>query len=634
MRITSLSGKGLLSLDDFTLSLSNRVAFAVGPNGAGKSNTARLLTVSQRAIEAGDGSSREVARQLAAFLQARHVGATSPGIEVRVAVRLTDPVEQALMTEFMRAMVTGALVGNRPVENMTEIDAWADTEIAAAKLQPLMEGEIVTSHPGTDDGQWLCAYEFTAPSHDGITRRYRWNLLGSSSGTIVDADAPVSAQGVNSGVTVVQQYTGSPDPQETFVPVPGSFKLLTLLPGRRANQSIMGCTFSLSQYLSASQRRFAQMTGLPLNLAGGGRPVGLAAVLRVIFRRALVHTTDLRLLPGGGTSWSSPDLASVDGAEARLPELLMFLKNGNPAERARYRRLQELFTEFTQGRRCEVRLMQVPQTAQDGQPLPSSQVPAVWVTVSASQDPTVLVPEVPIEFAGAGAWEALVLASVLAEPAASVVVLDEPAVALHPSLQRQLGAYLLETTAQFIVITHSAELLPLAEAADVQLVRLDRDDKNATRAWAVDESCRRKMTQKLKAKGNERLPFAWRAILCEGQDDVEAIMTLSGRIGIDPRYRNIAVTDCGGRENLADYARFCMQLGITYLAVMDGDAATPAAQNNAQAARKAVSHHGGGELFEFLHTLEATFGVEKRKPSLVPSKIRELPFAGNMPDPA
>lgn len=635
MRITSLSGKGLLSLDDFALGLPNRVTFVVGPNGAGKSNTARLLSVTQRALEAGDSSSREVDRQLFAFVLARHVGSTSPGIEVRVAVKLTDPVEQTLMTEFIRSMVTGALLGSRAVENQAQIDEWADSEITVGKLQPLMEGEIVTRHPGTEDGQWTCAYEFTAASHDGSPRRYRWNLLGFSSGTIVDAEAAVPSQGVNSGVTVVQQYTGSPKPQQDpAVPVPGSFKLLTLLPGPSANQPIMGCTFHLSQYLSTSQRRFAQMTGLPLNLAGNGRPAGLATVLRVILRLALVHTSDQRLLPSGGTSWSSSHLALVDGAEARLPELLMLLKNGNPAERSRYRRLQELFTEFTQGRGCEVRLMQVPQTGQDGQPLPPSHVPAIWVTISARDDLAVLVPEVPIELAGAGAWEALVLASALAEPAASVVVLDEPAVALHTSLQRQLGAYLLEAPAQFLVITHSAELLPLAEAADVQLVRLDRDDKNATQARSVDDACRRKMTPKLKAKGNERLPFAGRAILCEGQDDVEAIMTLSERIGIDPRRRNIAVTDCGGRENLGDYAWFCTQLGIRYLAVMDGDAATPAAQNNAQAAREAVSHYGGGELFEFPHTLEATFRVGKQKPSLVPGKIRELPFAGKMPDPA
>ena len=91
------------------------------------------------------------------------------------------------------------------------------------------------------------------------------------------------------------------------------------------------------------------------------------------------------------------------------------------------------------------------------------------------------------------------------------------AVALHPSLQRQLGAHLLDAPAQFLVITHSAELLPLMGAADVKLVRLDRDDKNATGAWPVDERCRAKTARKLAAKGNERLPFAWRAILCEGR---------------------------------------------------------------------------------------------------------------------
>jgi hypothetical protein len=626
VRITSLSGKGLLSLDDFTLSLPDRVTFAVGPNGAGKSNTARLLTVSQRAIEAGDGSSPEVARQLAAFLQARHVGSTSPDIEVRVAMKLTDPVERGLMTDFVKAIVTAAVTNSRPVESLSQIDAWADTEITDAKLQPLMEGEIVTRHPGTDDGLWQCAYEFSMPGHNGAgPRRYQWSLLGSPSGSIVEIGVPAGSGGVAVAGRIHANPTG---------PVPSSFTLSTLLPDPGPNHPVMNCTFSVSQRISASQRRFAQMTGLPLNLADGGRAIGLPAVLRIILRRALVHTSDMRLLPGGGASWSSSDLMFVSGGAARLPELLKLLKNGNPAERARFRRIQELFTEFTQGRACDVRLMQVPQTAQDGQLLPPSEVPAVWVTISASQDPTALVPEVPIEFAGAGAWEALVLASVLAEPAASVVVLDEPAVALHPSLQRQLGAYLLNAPAQFLVITHSAELLPLADAADVQLVRLDRDDKNATQVRALDEACRRKMTPKLKAKGNERLPFAWRAILCEGQDDVEAIITLSERIGIDPRRRNIAVTDCGGRENLPDYAHFCAQLGIRYLAVMDGDAATPTAQNNAQTARDAISHCGGGELFEFPHTLEATFGVEKRRPSLVPGKIRGLPFAGSMPDPA
>jgi len=631
VRIPSLSGVGVLSFDQFGLGLSERVTFVVGPNGAGKSNLTRLLTICRRAVEGGDGGAGDVDRMLASFLAARHVGSQSPAVEARVAVRLTELAERELVTEFVRAMVTGSLTARRQVQNMAEIDAWAEAEITEAKLQPLMEGEIVTSHRGTPDGRWQCAYEFIAPGFDQAEHRYQWILLGWQSGTIFDADAPASTQGSD----IATRITGSSSPPSgAAIPVPGSFQLLDLLP--KPDLSTMSCTFDLSGTPSGSQRRFAGMTGLPLISPGGGRMVNLATVLRVIFRRALVQTSDTRLLPSGGVSWSSSELVLGKGAEARLPELLLTLKNGDPSERVRYQRIQDLFTQFTQGRGCEVRLMPVQQPDQDGQGTTTVQVPAVWVTVNASADPAGLDPEVPIEFAGAGAWEALVLASVLGEPSASIVVLDEPAVALHPSLQRQFGAYLLSAPAQFLMITHSAELLPLADAADVRLVRLDRDDKNATRAWPVDETCRIKMARKLAAKGNERLPFAWRAILCEGQDDVEALMTLTERMDIDLRRRNISVTDCGGRENLPDYIWFCAELGLKYLAVMDADSTTPDALASAQAVRDAVNLRHGGELAEFPVSLEVTFGVAKPKrgPSLVPAAIRALPFVGGMPDPA
>jgi predicted ATPase len=74
VRITSLSGAGVLSYDQFRLDLSERVTFVVGPNGAGKSNMARLLTICQRAVESGDGGAGDVDRLLASFLAARHVG--------------------------------------------------------------------------------------------------------------------------------------------------------------------------------------------------------------------------------------------------------------------------------------------------------------------------------------------------------------------------------------------------------------------------------------------------------------------------------------------------------------------------------------------------------------------------------
>src|ERR1700729_1517465 len=113
MRVTSLSAVGVLSFDHFTLGLSRRVTFAVGPNGAGKSNAARLLTICQRTLDLADGATGDVPRQLASFLAARHIGSPPlQGIEVRLAVRLTDDAERSLLTEFIRAMAATTLAAN------------------------------------------------------------------------------------------------------------------------------------------------------------------------------------------------------------------------------------------------------------------------------------------------------------------------------------------------------------------------------------------------------------------------------------------------------------------------------------------------------------------------------------------
>lgn len=623
MRMVSVSGAGVLSFDQFTMPLPERVTVVVGPNGAGKSNLARLLTICQRAIDSGDERPGDVDRLLTSFLMARHVNSPTSELEARVGIELTDSVERELVTEFVRAMVTGAIFDRQYPQNAADIEEWAEAEITETALAELMTGEIITRHPGTADGRWECAYEFTASGHDGQEHRYRWILVGGHPGAIVAAEAPTNVAGSDVVTRIIGPGEPTPDGR---APDPGSFQLRALLP--HPDLLTTNCAYQVSGRPSASQRRFAAIAGIPL--VGTNRRVSLATALRVILRRALVQTTDLRLVPGGGVSWSSSESALRPGAEARLPDFLLRLKNGDPAERARYERIQDLFTEFTQGRQCEVRLVD---GYPNGEGTEAVAMPAIWVSITANADRTSPRPEVPIEFAGAGAWEALVLASALGEPAASVVVLDEPAVALHPSLQRQLGAYLVDTDAQFLVITHSAELMPLTVTPDVQLVRLDRDETSATRAWLVAPACHAAMTKKLVAKGNERLPFAWRAILCEGQDDVAAVTALANRIGIDLRRRNIAVIDCGSRDNLSGYIWFCAELGLTYLAVMDGDASKPDAAPKAEAVRNAVERHQGGQLVEFPENLETTFGVIKQRPSVVPAAIAALAFDGDMPDP-
>jgi hypothetical protein len=221
--------------------------------------------------------------------------------------------------------------------------------------------------------------------------------------------------------------------------------------------------------------------------------------------------------------------------------------------------------------------------------------------------------EIPIEFAGAGAWETLVLAATLAEPDTTVLVLDEPAVALHATFQRHLLTHLEGLHAQVIVVTHSPYLLPLqGSGADVSIIRIAPLGSSA-HAWTVDTSLCLALAPKLVAKGNERIPFAVAALLCEGQGDTAVIGVVARRARLSLVEANVVVADCGGRENLPDYIRFCTKLGIPHLAVMDGDVSKAAqleVANHLQAVREAIDGSDGlGTLFEFKEDLEHAVGL-------------------------
>jgi energy-coupling factor transporter ATP-binding protein EcfA2 len=212
MRIRSVSGAGVLSFDHFGVDLHERATFVVGPNGAGKSNLTKLLDVCLRAVESGDGGAGDADRLLGSFLAARYIGSQSPRVEARVALQFTDAAEQDLVTEFVRAMAVGVLTARRQAENMAELDGWAETTITRDALEPMLEGEVVASHPGTPDGQWQCAYEFIAAGRDGAKRKYSWVLLGLRAGAIAIADTPPTYTGRDAAECLTGSSSPPPGP--------------------------------------------------------------------------------------------------------------------------------------------------------------------------------------------------------------------------------------------------------------------------------------------------------------------------------------------------------------------------------------------------------------------------------------
>jgi energy-coupling factor transporter ATP-binding protein EcfA2 len=638
MRITRIAARGILSFEDLDLPFDKRLTVIVGPNGSGKSNLGKILELGRRAVESADRTSPQLEEMLATFLAGRRSELPADGLEARVGFELNNVFEQSLLVAFVQASAAAALVGNNVGFDSTTIDGWVDRQISLKRLSPLFHGDIVASHRGTPDSQWQVAIEFDIPSRGRRRQKYRWVLRGPLADSIVAVDDLHTPNLF--GQQLADRLRGRSQPQQGPPAAPGGvFALSRLLPRARTN---VFCSLDLGRTppLQAS-RKFAEMIGIsPLGEPEPIHHFGFGRVIATVLRLGLIQTSDTRLIPGQSFSWQTTGQQLRRGAEGNLAEMLLLLKNAPSSQRGRYDEVRRRFWEFTNGRQMDVVATAVspPASADGGDTQGLYLKPQVFVSI----DPTDVndlgpIAQVPIEFAGAGASEALLLASVLGSQATDTVALDEPAVALSPTLQRRVKNHLQASAAQFIIITHSPYFLPLGiDQKNVRIVRLERETGSATHPWVIDSALLGKLSKKLVAKGNELIPFAWRVVLCEGETDVEAVRLLAERIHLDLDFLNIAVIDCGSRDNLPDYIAFCGALGIASLALMDGDSSKAArdesVRGNAQAVRDAVKKAPRGKLVEFSEDIETTLGVKKQRVSLVPAAIAMLDLEGTCPD--
>ena len=189
-----------------------------------------------------------------------------------------------------------------------------------------------------------------------------------------------------------------------------------------------------------------------------------------------------------------------------------------------------------------------------------------------------------IEGAGDGIWSIFTICDALYDASnCSTIVIDEPELSLHPSLQKKVLKLLLEESRskQIIIMTHSPYLVSLeALSKGGTLIRTSKDEQGNCKVNNLSKETAAKLCRQL---GNLRNPHSFgmgavetfflsdNVIVCEGQDDVVYYQEFCEQVGIDLQGEFFS-WGAGGADNIPLVLTILKELGFDkVVAIFDGD---------------------------------------------------------------
>lgn len=189
-------------------------------------------------------------------------------------------------------------------------------------------------------------------------------------------------------------------------------------------------------------------------------------------------------------------------------------------------------------------------------------------------------------FAGAGLWELALLSALLAREG-TVLVLDEPALNLHPAGQGQLLSKLLARQGQTVLITHSPYLVPGRGPED--LSRVVRFVLEGGRTCGhpyrppEDEDLKEKTVRFFSPSAEVRaLLFAGGVVLVEGDAELGALpvwLEKDMEAGLRPTELNVVFHNVGGYVNFQYHIALLKAWEIPWALLVDGRALDPKARD-------------------------------------------------------
>jgi hypothetical protein len=398
-----IQAAGFLSFGDVAeVVLDPSLTVVTGPNGVGKSNLGRCLELCRAVI--GRTTADPVADRLDLYKDAGFQG--SGQFEVRADVDLDQGWERTLVRAFVcSAFATTHELRSQPnAPSAAELDVLAREGISEESLAPMWSGSLIVRFDSRMQLPWFAAWEF---AHAGQTWHITLAWHGGQQLRSGHADPSAPPGGARSFATWLLE--AKLDDKKLL-----DFAAALQVP---ADQAL---TFWVSP-LTAGNTIPQSLRDLASALGYGSEEVmnrnfGFDQVLSTILRRGIVLTDNRRLPLARRFSLEElgrpTDLRDGSGVAAELYRL----KNGDARENERFEQIGQTFTYLTR-RTLGLRARPGPADGQ-GQGM--------------IIEPTVIdgYGERPVEFAGAGVQEALVLSALLPSEPGRTVVLDEPAVNL------------------------------------------------------------------------------------------------------------------------------------------------------------------------------------------------------------
>lgn len=365
--------------------------------------------------------------------------------------------------------------------------------------------------------------------------------------------------------------------------------------------------FRLDEFESRYQQDFPEILELRnfIKNVGGNNTEGynFVSLIGLIFNSSIVKTQDIRSKPKSTLSTLKTEndsgIITIDGSN--MASTLFSLRNSEePREKTRFNQILEVLKELT-GFSFDVVLRETKKPIKEEELvfLPhktegfrddETRILGIRKSATDAIQYEILIQiiknniPIPIEFSAAGIFETLLILTALIGYKNKVILLDEPALNLHPTLQRRILQLINQAVKQnqIIMITHSPFLINSEKLDHVWKIS---PTANGSKVLKLSEIIKelpveetKKIMKNLRNSDIRSILFQNGVVFVEGLTDkiviekVDQFFTENTNEGANLEENEWAVIEIGGKKSAPTYIKLAQKLELPYFVIFDYDA--------------------------------------------------------------